>query len=283
MNRSDAPTKQGVPFGANGNRTPILPTTPAGDNSASYDVGFPTITMILKSAGGLPPKGQDMNEILYELSALARWGSTGAMNRFDSAFSSAIGGYPQDSQVISDDGNIIWRSLVDNNTNNPNANPSGWIPSPSNPYPVGSPIPWPTATPPSGFLAMTGQSFSATTYPNLALAYPSLILPDMRAITVKGVDAGRGVDPSRVLLSFQAGSLIYGDDNWGGVSMCPSGLNSGNRAASSYGIASPSNYPKAKAGAFTTTTPPGGDAVNFSAAGVAQVDNIAFNYIVRAA
>lgn len=70
-------------------------------------------------------------------------------------------------------------------------------------YPVGSPIPWPTAVPPTGFLAMTGQSFSSTTYPRLALAYPTLVLPDMRAEFIRGWDGGRGVDPSRVLLSSQ--------------------------------------------------------------------------------
>lgn len=127
MNRSDAPTKQGVPFGVNGNRNPILPTTPAGDNSASYDAGFPPITMILKSAGGLPPKGQDMNEILYELSALARWASAGAINRFDSAFAAAIGGYPQDAQVLGSDGKTVWRSSTNNNTNDPNSVATGWV------------------------------------------------------------------------------------------------------------------------------------------------------------
>ncbi|WP_250129716.1 phage tail protein, partial [Escherichia coli] len=29
-------------------------------------------------------------------------------------------------------------------------------------YPVGSPIPWPSATPPQGYLLMNGQSFSCS-------------------------------------------------------------------------------------------------------------------------
>ncbi|EOK3682021.1 hypothetical protein ACM5PK_003465, partial [Escherichia coli] len=91
MNRSDAPAKQSKPFAINGQREAILPTTPPGDNTASYELGFPPITMILKSAGGLPPKGQDMNQILYELSNLARWSSSGAINYYDAAFSSGIG------------------------------------------------------------------------------------------------------------------------------------------------------------------------------------------------
>ena len=70
-------------------------------------------------------------------------------------------------------------------------------------YPVGAPIPWPTSAPPAGFLAMTGQSFSSATYPKLALAYPALVLPDMRAEFIRGWDNGRGVDTGRVLLAAQ--------------------------------------------------------------------------------
>lgn len=74
-------------------------------------------------------------------------------------------------------------------------------------YPVGAPIPWPTAAPPSGFLAMIGQSFSAVTYPKLALAYPGLVIPDMRAEWIRGWDAGRGVDTGRSLLSNQSDAI----------------------------------------------------------------------------
>ncbi len=80
-------------------------------------------------------------------------------------------------------------------------------------YPVGAPIPWPTAVPPAGFLAMTGQSFSALTYPKLAQAYPSLVLPDMRADFIRGWDNGRGIDAGRALLSAQGDAIrnITGD------------------------------------------------------------------------
>ncbi len=126
MNRTDAPAKQPKPFGINGQREPLLPTTPSGDNTASYEQGFPPITMILKSAGGLPPKGQDMNQILYELSDIGRWASTGAVNTFDSAFASAIGGYPKGSMLVSDDLTKFYISINDENTNNPNEMATGW-------------------------------------------------------------------------------------------------------------------------------------------------------------
>lgn len=127
MNRSDSPKKQPVPFGLNGQRENILSTTPAGDNTASYDVGFPPVTMILKAAGGLPPKGQDMNQILFELSSLARWQSAGAINTYDASFASSIQGYPKGSVLLSDDGTTIFISTTEANAGNPNSTTTGWL------------------------------------------------------------------------------------------------------------------------------------------------------------
>lgn len=126
MNRTDSPKKQPVIFGVNGQREDILDTTPSGDNTASYNSGFPPITMILKSAGGLPPKGQDINQILYELSALGRWSSSGVMNTFDSAFATSIGGYPSGAFVLGDDLKTVYRCTTDGNTANPNSVTTGW-------------------------------------------------------------------------------------------------------------------------------------------------------------
>ncbi|MGP2469950.1 hypothetical protein V1956_15330 [Yersinia sp. 2540 StPb PI] len=127
MNRSDEPAKQPVPFGVNGQREVIEPDTTLGDNSASYNLGFPPITMILKAAGGLPPKGQDMNQILFELSALSRWFSTGAIASYDSTFSTAIGGYPKGAEVLGSDLVTRYFNTVDANTSNPNTGGAGWF------------------------------------------------------------------------------------------------------------------------------------------------------------
>lgn len=132
MNRTDDPKKQPIPFGVNGPREDIGPTTPTGDNSASYNSGFPPITMLLKAAGGLPPKGQDMNQILYELSSLARWTSAGALNVFDSTFSSSISGYPKGAVLSNSTFTGCWLNTTDGNTANPenaNASLTGWVPA----------------------------------------------------------------------------------------------------------------------------------------------------------
>ncbi|WYC18388.1 tail fiber protein [Yersinia phage vB_YpM_MDG45] len=73
--------------------------------------------------------------------------------------------------------------------------------------PVGAPIPWPQSAVPSGFLACNGQSFNKTTYPLLASAYPSGILPDLRGEFIRGLDAGRGVDTGRTVLSAQGDAI----------------------------------------------------------------------------
>ncbi|HWH86366.1 MAG TPA: phage tail protein, partial [Pseudomonas sp.] len=69
--------------------------------------------------------------------------------------------------------------------------------------PVGIPIYWPSTAVPAGCMQMAGQAFSATTYPILAQRYPSLVLPDLRGLFVRGLGAGSAVDPGRTPLSVQ--------------------------------------------------------------------------------
>jgi len=70
-------------------------------------------------------------------------------------------------------------------------------------FPVGFPLPWPQATPPSGWLKCNGATFDKAKYPKLATAYPSGVLPDLRSEFLRGWDDGRGVDSARNLLSQQ--------------------------------------------------------------------------------
>ncbi|EFJ0481513.1 phage tail protein [Escherichia coli] len=73
--------------------------------------------------------------------------------------------------------------------------------------PVGVPVPWPSATPPTGWLKCNGAAFSAEEYPELAKAYPTNKLPDLRGEFIRGWDDGRGVDAGRALLSLQNDSF----------------------------------------------------------------------------
>lgn len=338
MNRTDAPKKQPVPFGVNGPREDLLPTTPAGDNTASYDAGFPPVTMILKSAGGLPPKGQDMNQILFELSSICRWFTAGALNAFDATFASSIGGYPKASVLVGDDGATIYISTIDANSNNPNSVTTGWLnlskitaiaalPGGANklPYfsgantaaqtdftdvgrsvvaqtsianlltylglgdgstlPVGTPIPWPTSTAPSGWIKCNGATFTAAQYPKLALAYPGLVLPDLRGQFIRGWDDGKNIDTGRTLLSTQTDALqnITGSVNLAGTSLTQ-GIAFSASGAFTTGALTESTFSASNVNNNTRS-----NTLNFSAANVARTAtetrpvNIAFNYIVRAA
>ncbi len=73
--------------------------------------------------------------------------------------------------------------------------------------PVGVPVPWPSATPPTGWLKCNGAAFSAEEYPELAKAYPTNKLPDLRGEFIRGWDDERGVDSGRTLLSSQGDAI----------------------------------------------------------------------------
>lgn len=82
--------------------------------------------------------------------------------------------------------------------------------------PVGVPVPWPSATPPTGWLKCNGAPFSAEEYPVLAKAYPTNKLPDLRGEFIRGWDDGRGVDTGRGILSAQ-GDAIRNITGWFGA------------------------------------------------------------------
>ncbi|HCR3555386.1 TPA: hypothetical protein ON737_001413 [Morganella morganii] len=128
MKLNDIPKLMPVPFGVSGPRTELLESSPAGDRKASYKDGFPPITMLLKSAGGLPPDGGNMNQILFELASGQRWSNAGAGYKFNATFSDAVGGYPKGAQLLSNDGTKVYVSTKDDNKIDFNASPGpDWV------------------------------------------------------------------------------------------------------------------------------------------------------------
>lgn len=73
--------------------------------------------------------------------------------------------------------------------------------------PAGFPLPWPAATPPTGWLKCNGAAFDKAKYPKLAVIYPTGSLPDLRGEFLRGWDDGRGVDSGRALLSSQGDAI----------------------------------------------------------------------------
>lgn len=81
---------------------------------------------------------------------------------------------------------------------------------------IGIPFFWPSVAMPNTvipewshmvFLKFNGSTFSATTYPKLALVIPSLTLPDARGEFPRIWDDGRGVDAGRAIFSAQGDAI----------------------------------------------------------------------------
>ncbi|HAY4740250.1 TPA: tail fiber protein [Escherichia coli] len=149
--------------------------------------------------------------------------------------------------------------------------------------PVGVPVPWPSATPPTGWLKCNGAAFSAEEYPELAKAYPTNKLPDLRGEFIRGWDDGRNVDAGRALLSQQGDAMqkISGTvaDNAMGASA------SGSGAMTISGASGITYYASAAASSSYIYYKTMGIDSSLVArtANENRPRNIAFNYIVRAA
>lgn len=85
------------------------------NESATYEEGFPQITMTPIALGGKAPSGKDMNGILNELSAHTVYQNQGGVYKFDSAFAEKIGGYSKGSLLINNKLDKLFISLVDKN------------------------------------------------------------------------------------------------------------------------------------------------------------------------
>lgn len=105
------------PFAKNGQKN-VIPEnyeTSMESNQATWDQGFGQITMLPVAAGGLPPKGQDFNGILNQISENIVYLSQGGRFKFSSEYAEAIGGYPKGAILQSDDEKKEYLSLIDNN------------------------------------------------------------------------------------------------------------------------------------------------------------------------
>ncbi|HCT2473565.1 TPA: tail fiber protein [Escherichia coli] len=156
--------------------------------------------------------------------------------------------------------------------------------------PVGVPVPWPSATPPTGWLKCNGAAFSPEEYPELAKAYPTNKLPDLRGEFIRGWDDGRGIDTNRSLLSSQGDTIrnITGFINEvkGTIDTATFRLQTGTGAFALASQATRNIYNNL--GTYETKNTPY-TGFSFDASRVVPTAsenrprNIAFNYIVRAA
>lgn len=134
MNSSDTPSRITKAFGVNGlkNTIPVDSSTTTDNNGvATFDKGFPPVTMQPLSAGGIPPSGKDMNGVLYSTTIQQQWQNAGMTYPFSQDFSDAVSGYPKGAIVPSSVYTGQWLNLNEANGTSPEsptgAN-TGWVP-----------------------------------------------------------------------------------------------------------------------------------------------------------
>src|ERR1700734_806258 len=77
-------------------------------NAASFADGFPPSTMTPEASGGLPFFGQDMNGILWMISAYCANFAAGALSAYNATLSGLISGYPVGCVLVNANGNGVW-------------------------------------------------------------------------------------------------------------------------------------------------------------------------------
>lgn len=152
---------------------------------------------------------------------------------------------------------------------------------------IGIPFFWPSAAMPNTvidewsnmvFLKWNGATFSAATYPILALVLPGLTLTEARGEFPRIWDDGRGVDNGRTLLSIQGDAIR---NITGNVGVYSDGLLTYASGVFSLGSSSSNkNNPIAGSGANAYATFDASKVV--PTASENRPRNIAFNFLVRA-
>ncbi|EGK3590784.1 phage tail protein [Escherichia coli] len=153
---------------------------------------------------------------------------------------------------------------------------------------IGIPFFWPSSAMPNTvmtewadmvFLKFNGATFSATTYPKLALVFPGLVLTESRGEFLRVWDDGRGVDSGRALLSAQIDTLQNITATLRDVTTGPNNIATGAFGAS---VLTDNLQQLPQTGNYKQTN------YTFDASRVARTStetrsrNIAFNFLVRA-
>jgi len=106
-----------------------IPAAPVTTQRASFDLGFPPLTMTPVVAGGKPMLGPDMNGILYMITTHTVYAQSGEPYKYSADVVVAIGGYAVGTILGSTDGLTVWYNLTAGNTDDPDDPASvGWVP-----------------------------------------------------------------------------------------------------------------------------------------------------------
>lgn len=107
-----------------------IPTTTGVAGRASYNLGFPPLSMQPVAGGGKPPFGQDVNGILFAVSSHDFYVQAGQLFQWDTNVAAAVGGYAIGTLLGSTDLKTVWFNTIDANSTNPDAvdgSATGWV------------------------------------------------------------------------------------------------------------------------------------------------------------
>jgi len=105
-----------------------IPQTTGVSGRASYDQGFPAITMQPVAAGGKPPFGQDFNGLFFALTSQQYFAQAGQLWPYNATVAAAISGYGVGSVLSSSDGITVWLNTVNGNMTDPDSgSAAGWV------------------------------------------------------------------------------------------------------------------------------------------------------------
>lgn len=117
----------GGTVGVDYNLIPVPTQVAVSPELASFATGFPPATRTPKGAGGIPPRGLDMNGILRMVSAFCALLQAGQAIPFSSVAATAFGGYKLGA-TLARTGGGFWYNTVDGNVTDPEGmSPAGWL------------------------------------------------------------------------------------------------------------------------------------------------------------
>lgn len=134
MNSSNLPPRITKAFSVNGEKNTIPTDSSSSTDSngtATFDKGFPPVTMLPLSAGGIPPSGKDVNGVLYSVTLQQQWYNAGMTYPYNQSFAATIGGYPKGAVLPNSIYTGQWLNLNESNANSPeslNGSSTGWVP-----------------------------------------------------------------------------------------------------------------------------------------------------------
>lgn len=173
------PANIAVPFGLNGAKNAI--SVASNSPYASYNDGFPPVTMQSLASGGVPPQGKDFNGIFYALSQHQVWANAGGQYQYDAAFVTATGGYPLGAVLQDNLRQSAYVSLIANNTHDFNSDPSAIGPY-WQPYAGNSVVPS-AATPNLHITTNTVATLYRNHGVDTSSASPQLQMPPLASLT----------------------------------------------------------------------------------------------------